>query len=343
MTKGKANGMTEKKRLLVVRFSALGDVAMTIPVVYSLARQYPGLQIDFVTNPFFARLFINAPENLTVHPLDIRKEYKGAGGLLRLLRAVDRLRPDMVADLHNVSRSWAIDNWMRLRGRRVEMVDKMRSGRRDVIKNKTVQPTFFSRYADVFARLGYPVKLDFDTIFGSGLTDVSIEIPENAVGIAPFARYANKTYPLTQVEEVVNNLDKRGIPVFLFGGRGEEAEKLRDLALRYNSARSIAGELPIEEELAVMAHMKVMVSMDSANHHLASLAGTPVVSIWGSTTPACGFTGYRQNPADSLCLDLPCQPCTIAGSPTCPRGHLDCMTKLTPAAVTDKILSHIRS
>lgn len=117
------------KRMLIIRLSALGDVAMTIPAIYSLAVRYPDLKIDVVTRPFFARLFLNAPSNVNVIGVDFKKDYKGFRGTLRLLRQLSALKPDYVADLHNVLRSWIIDNWFRLHGKKVVMVDKLRDKR----------------------------------------------------------------------------------------------------------------------------------------------------------------------------------------------------------------------
>lgn len=339
---GNKNMKSGKKRILVVRFSALGDVAMTLPVVYSLARQYPDLQIDFITSPFFARLFMNAPGNITVHGIDIKKEYRGVGGILRLLKRLSAFKPDYVADLHNVLRSWIIDNWFRMKGVKVVMVDKMRETRRAVIKEKEPQPSFFSRYADVFAKLGYPVNIDFKSIFPAPRPATSVKIEHPAVGIAPFARYSNKTYPLDKVEEVVKELTGKGVNIYLFGGRGAEAEMLGKLADKYDLVTSFAGKFPIEEELALIANTDLMVSMDSANHHLASLSGTPAVSIWGSTTPACGFMGYGQDPQNALLLNLDCQPCSIAGTPECPLKTLACMNSLPPQQVVNKILSLLK-
>ena len=331
-----------KKRILVVRFSALGDVAMTLPVVYSLARQYPDVEIDFVTTPFFARLFLNPPANLTLRPVDLKKDYHGVKGTLRLLRYLSSLRPDYVADLHNVFRSWIIDRWFQLKGLKVVMVDKMRGARKAAISQKAPQPSFFSRYADVFAKLGFPVDVNFTTLFPDGLPTTTIEPEHPAVGIAPFARYANKTYPLHLVKRVAEMLTANGIHVYLFGGRGKEAEELQRLADSTPECTSLAGRFPIEEELPLMGKMDVMVSMDSANQHMASLCATLVVSIWGSTTPECGFMPYRQNPDNALCLRLDCQPCSIAGKPECPLATLACMNNLPPETVANKILSLIK-
>ena len=327
------------KKMLIIRLSALGDVAMTIPVVYSLARQYPSLHIDVVTRPFFARLFINRPDNISIVTADLTGRHKGAAGMARLMRELSKLRPDCVADLHNVLRSWEIDAWMRIRGVRVAMVDKNRRSHRKLFTDKPPPRNFVDRYADVFARLGYPIKQDFRSIFdGEHPAQPPFEPAQPAVGVAPFARYYNKTYPPEMMRHVVELLCRSGAKVYLFGGRGREADELQAWANGIAGCTSVAGQYPIDQELALMSRMRVMVSMDSANQHLASLAGTPVVSVWGSTTPACGFSGYGQSADNAVVLNLPCQPCSVAGKPTCPLGHLDCLCGIAPEVIARKTL-----
>lgn len=326
--------------MLVIRFSALGDVAMTIPAIYSLAEQYPHLHIDVVTRPFFARLFINHPQNIEVHGIDINKEYKGIAGTFRLIRRLASLKPDYVADLHNVLRTWIIDQYFKLKGVKVVMVDKLRRQRDDVLKKGIPQPNFVTRYADVFASLGFPVRLAFDTLIDNK-EDVSIPIEINhpAIGVAPYARYYNKTYPLSRMREAVNLLTAEGYNVYLFGGRGKEAEELTHWQASNDHCISLAGRFSLEDEISLMGKMDLMISMDSANQHMAALTGTKVLSIWGSTTPSCGFLGYHQTADNTLCLNLECQPCTVAGSPECPLGHLNCMNGITPEMLVEKVKS----
>ena len=330
------------KRLLTLRLSALGDVAMTIPAIYSLARRYPELQIDVVTRPFFARLFINRPANVSLNEADFSGSNKGIGGMWRLLKKLSKLHPDMVADLHNVLRTWQIDAWMRLRGVRVKMVDKNRRARRRLFTEKVAQPNYIDRYVDVFRRLGYPVELTFRSLFEEVPAQPPFEPMHPAVGVAPFARYYNKTYPPEMMRRAVEQLCHEGFNVYLFGGRGREEAELASWAADIDGCTSVAGAYPIEQELALMSRMNVMVSMDSANQHLASLVGVPVVSIWGSTTPACGFMAYRQSPDNVIVASLPCQPCSVAGSPTCPLGHLDCLCSIQPQTIVGKVKQLIK-
>lgn len=328
----------ENKRMLIIRFSALGDVAMTIPAIYSFANRYPTLTIDVATRPFFARLFINPPENVNVIGIDFKGEYKGVKGSLQLLKRLGKLRPDYVADLHNVLRSWVIDRYFKLRGVKVEMVDKMRSQRNELFCTGEPQTSFIDRYAEVFARLGFPIELTFKSLYSKDFqSSLPLQLHHPAVGIAPFARYFNKTYPQDLMHEVISRLSADGYNVYLFGGRGEEAEKLKTQAEGIENCTSLAGLYPLEEEIAIMGAMDVMVSMDSSNQHMAALAGVPVVSIWGSTTPACGFLGYGQSTDNAVSLGISCQPCSVGGAPTCPKGHFDCMMKLKPDVIIEKI------
>lgn len=326
-----------KKRpthILAIRLSALGDVAMTIPILYSVARTYPDLRITVLTRPFFARLFLNKPENLSVATYDANRS------LWQNLRRVATLRPDGVADLHNVLRSWIIGAYFRIKGIRVVMLDKRRHQRRQLTSGGKggAQQSYIERYQEVFQALGYPVETVFTSLFEhQAPPPAPLTVPQRSIGIAPFARYYTKTYPLELMKQVVELLSRKGYAVYLFGGRGHEAETLNRWQEEIPNTTSVAGCYPLEDELALMSHLKLMVSMDSANQHLASLVGTPTLTLWGGTTPECGFLGYAQQAENTLCSHLNCQPCSIAGTPDCKLGTLACMTSISPQAVADRV------
>ncbi len=328
--------MEQKKRIMVLRFSALGDVAMTLPVIYSLATEYPDVEVLVVTRPFFAKMFLNAPQNLTLVPIDF-KQYKGVGGIWRLLKKLSEFKPDYVADLHNVVRTWIIDSYFRLRGVKVAMVDKMRSRRGRLFKHGEAQPSFIDRYCKVFSTLGFPVKLSFSSLFREGEAVLPVNLAHPAIGIAPNARYYTKTYPTDKVKELIGILTDEGFNVYLFGGPGEEAVALEAIASEYPKCFSLAGQFRLPEELALMSGLDLMISMDSANQHLAALTAIPVVTVWGATTPACGFMPYGQSEENSVMEHVDCQPCSVAGGPVCPRGDFKCMRRLSPDTIVAKV------
>lgn len=338
--------------LLVIRTSALGDVAMTLPVIYPLARQYPHVRIVFLTQAPFARLLVAPPANIVPVTADWKGRHRGILGLLRLAKELSAIGISAVADFHNVPRSWAIDFLLRLKGIPVHMVDKGRRKRRMLTrlkgKKETAQRPYILRYADVLEKSGLPVNLDFASLYDPSGNEWPAEIPSCGrprIGIAPFARFATKTYPAKLMEQVVADLTRKGYSVFLFGGTGQEKQQLSQWAGTYGHCVALPGLLPIEEELLLMSRLDVMLTMDSANMHLASLAGIPVVSVWGSTTPQCGFLGWRQKESHAVCLHLPCQPCSISGRPDCPLRHFACMASIPPKMITahiETILQEIR-
>ena len=136
--------------MLVLRLSALGDVAMTLPAVYSLARTYPKLTVVFVTENRFLDLIVDAPANLKVIGVD-RKAMRKTGGSIRFLHKLRKVKADAVADLHNVLRTWTADAYLRFIGKRVVMVDKMRRERRKIKRGGFgTKRAFVDRYFDVF-------------------------------------------------------------------------------------------------------------------------------------------------------------------------------------------------
>ena len=339
MTPDTDGGIGKGKHLLVIRLSALGDVAMTLPAIYSLARRYPQMRIFVLTRRPFARIFVNHPDNVKMFTPDLKKKgVKGLGVTLALFMRLRRHKFDYVVDLHNVLRSWVLGRLLHWSGARWGMVDKMREGRRAVLHGHARQPEFISRYIDTFRRMGFEVDYTFKTLYPDGAPEAPVDIPAGAVGIAPFARYETKTYPVDLMEQVVKGLSGRGVPVFLFGGRGREAEIMDSWAERYDGCVSLAGRFAIRDELAMMSRLTAMVAMDSANHHLAALTGVRVLSIWGGTTPACGFMAYGQKESDALCLGLDCQPCSIGGSPKCKLGTPVCMRGIKPETVIGRVM-----
>lgn len=324
-------------KVLIIRLSALGDVAMTLPVVYSIAKAHPDVEFDMLTRPFFSRLFICPPSNVRLVVADYKGEHRGMKGTLKLLNMLRNRHYDAVADLHNVSRSWTIDWALRLLGSRVEMVDKMRRGRKDIINCHKAQPNFIDRYQDVFQRLGLTATLTFRSLFEDKEIKTPIPVEKTTIGIAPFARYQNKALPLHQLKALVSSLTNRHLHVMLFGGRGREAELLAEVAHEVEGCESVAGRFQIEEELAIMHNLALMLSMDSANQHLASIAGTRVMTLWGSTTPLCGFAPYHQNDDMAILRHLDCQPCTIAGSNQCRLNTFECLSEMDMETVAKRI------
>jgi len=328
---------------LVIRLSSLGDIAITIPVIYSVAKRYPDDHFLLLTKSLWQSLFVNKPSNLTVFPVDTKGKHKGIIGIICLLRELSRLirtKEVKVADLHGVIRSFIIDLYFRLKGKPVAVIHKGREEKRKLTssKNKIMQPlkTTINRYREVFEKLGYDSSISFTGLFSEKPVNEKIRI-----GIAPFAKHKGKTYSLDQMEEVVSRLTELPNVEIVFWGGKQERILLENWAEKYRNTKSVAGKMSLQEELHLMNEMNIMLSMDSANMHLASLVNTPVISIWGATHPFLGFYGFNQSESNIIQIDLPCRPCSVFGNKQCRQGDYACLKQITPEMIIDKVLLYI--
>lgn len=158
------------------------------------------------------------------------------------------------------------------------------------------------------------------------------------IGVAPFAKHRGKIYPLDEMEQVVARLSEcEDYTVFLFGGRGYEEAVLEQWEFQYPRVKSVVGKYALDNELALISQLDVLLCMDSANMHFASLVGTRVISIWGATHPYAGFYGYHQDSGDVIQENLSCRPCSVFGQKACLRGDWACMALITPERIVDKV------
>jgi len=335
--------------ILVIRFSAIGDVAMCVPVIDSLARQYPENHYTMVSQSFLQSLFEHCPENVRFAGVDLYNDYKGVPGMFRLYRELLKQKFDAVADLHDVLRTKLLRIFFRCSGLKVKHINKGRKAKRMLTREKDkifvqLKPTT-ERYADVFRALGLnPAPPDFRSVFGSSrgefsrIESLTSEKTGAWIGVAPFAKHEGKIFPLDRMEQVIAHFaHKSGATVFLFGGGATEKAILAEWCEKYPQTVLIAGKLKLSDELILISYLDVMLSMDSANMHLASLTATPVVSVWGATHPYSGFYGYNQSPDNAVQVELSCRPCSVYGSKPCYRKTTECMEKITSEMVIEKI------
>lgn len=336
------------RSVLLARFSALGDVAMTIPVVYSVCRANPACDFYYLTRNAPAKLMLEPPPNLHTLPIDTDR-YKGIGGMRRLAAEMRKQYGiEAFADLHNVLRTRLLAFWLRLAGIPVVRLRKGRRGRRALTrrKSKVMMPlvSMRARYREVFFRLGLAYRGSFRGFWADMEPKPALYAkaapPKDAtrekwIGIAPFARHRGKIYPPEMMERVVDALARRkGYRLFLFGAGAEEENIIARWALSTDNIVNMASlRLGFQAELALMHQCDAVISMDSANMHLASLVGTRVVSVWGATHPFGGFMGWHQRKQDVVSLDMVCRPCSIFGNRPCRRGDFHCMYGIRPERI----------
>ena len=330
-------------KILCIRFSALGDVAMLAPVVREYALSHPTDYITVLSRPFCAPLFDDIASNVHFLGRDVKNDYKGLNGLFRLFRELHQMHFDYICDMHDVLRTKVLRFYFRLWGYKVSKIDKHRELRKLITapEGKKVLkqlPTSFENYEASLLPVGHHLPLKGKG--GIRQNSPILQIEGSWIGLAPFAAHEGKIYPLDKMEKVVSMLSEKGYAIYLFGGGKKEKDIMLQWAGRYDGVH-LASETcnGLRDELQLMKKLHCMVSMDSANMHLASLVGTRVVSIWGATHPYAGFLGWGQSHEDCVQVDLPCRPCSIYGNKPCLRGDMACMNMITP----EEIISRVKS
>lgn len=340
--------MEELRHILVIRLSAMGDVAMVVPVLRTAVRTYPDLKFTVLTRRFFAPIFQDL-DNVEVFEADLKGEHRGLPGLKKLAGEIRNRKIDSVADLHNVLRSNILKRFFRFYGIPVKQINKGRAEKQALTRsrNKVFKPlkTTHQRYADVFTKLGYPVDLSsFEYPGKRKLSPVILKLvgnkPKKWLGIAPFAQHVSKTYPSDLMKEVLNKLsDIKDIEVFLFGGGEGENQLMSEWEKNYENVKSVAGRLAFDEELDLISNLDAMISMDSGNGHLAANYGIPVITLWGLTHPHTGFGPFGQPLSNSLLPDLdeyPMIPTSIYGTKI-PAGYENVLRTIPPERVVEKV------
>ena len=303
------------KRVLVVRLSALGDVAILEPVLRQRASENPDVLFLLAAPPRLEPLF-RGMDNVQYIPTEKRQKPRELYGIL------SALKPDLVADMHHVLRTIGMDWLFRLHG--VPVYGIRKHDRRGIAS--------WQRYDRVFEHCGLKGSVSLGDYWQVKPSDGRPRV----VGVAPFAQHQGKIWPLGKMERLVAMLSERGYRVWLFGS-ASEASLLDSWAEKYERVESLAGKYDFAEELERIETLDVMVSMDSANMHFASCKEVPVVSIWGATHPCRGFYGWRQDPTWAVQKEMDCRPCSKYGNKPCKYGDYRCMQSIEPEEVMGRI------
>lgn len=336
--------MATTQKIIILRFSAMGDVAMVASVLKEFSQQNPSVEIIMVSREAF-KPFFDGIESLKFHAIQPKTIHKGISGLYKLFQELNKYKPTAIADLHDNLRSRALSTFFRLLGLRIKRIDKGRAEKKALTRsvNKIFKPLrqTVERYADVFRELGFKIKLSHE------LDKAPQEIPEKVknlfqnknkkVGVSPFAQHIYKVYPLEKMEVVISSLSKLGYELFVFGGGKSEQATAEKWAKSYPNTHNLIDNFSLTEELAIISNLDLMLSMDSSGMHMASLVGVPVISVWGPTHPYAGFLGYGQSENDCVQIDHPARPNSIYGNKPCLCGVESCMDLINPQTIINKI------
>lgn len=342
------------KHIAIIRLSAMGDVAMTVPVIMAFVKQHPDVKVTVVSRVFFKPIFYDIP-NIDFYTAHVHHRHKGLLGLFRLYKDLKSIGVTEIADLHNVLRSKIVRTLFALSGKKTAYTDKGRAEKKALtqLKDKQFQPlkTMFERHAETFQKLGYAINLNHPTFLEKEeipekILDLIGEKKQQWIGIAPFAHYNSKTYPLDSMQNVVEQLSQDAtVKVLLLGGGKREKEKLNTMAFGLANVYNLAGFISFEKELQLISNLDVMVSMDSGNAHLAAMYGVQTITLWGATHPYAGFAPFNQPFENCLVSDrekYPLLPTSVYGNKIV-AGYEDVMRTIKPESIVSLINKNLKS
>lgn len=333
-------------KLLIIRLSAMGDVALSVPVIKAMLEQHPKEDIYLITNKSYNVLF---PENTKLHFInpDLKGKHKGLKGLFALFRQIKNdVSPDIIIDIHDVLRTKILRFLFKINGIKNFKIDKGRKEKRQLTrkKNKVLKPLKHTseRYADTLKKAGFPLKLKYEKTDKRKIASPKIKKlisgKSKKIGIAPFAKHIQKQYPLEKTEKLIQKFSENNFNIFLFGGGKKEKSIAENIAKKNKNTISVIGKFSLIEEIELIDNLFFMITPDSGNMHLAALTSTKIISIWGATHPFAGFTPFvlPENHYIIQNTDLNCRPCSVFGNKSCYKNTLECLNTVKTEEIFEK-------
>lgn len=310
------------KKILVIRLSSLGDVLLTTPLIRTIKKKNPSIQIDFVVREQFS-------DAVQYNP-NLNKIYKYSNSTSEkqnLFKFLSLEKFDLVIDLQNNLRSKEILRQLQCRALQFKKSNFKKFFLVHFKINRLKdQPQIPLRYAKA-AGIN---ELDGDGLefFTENSPDIRLIKNENYIGLCPGAKHFTKRWPKDYFIELGKKLESANYKILLFGGP-EEAQICDEIMNALKSAQNLCGT-SLLQLVADMKMCKVIYTNDSGLMHIASAVKVPVVAFFGSTVKEFGFYPYKTKSIELEIENLSCRPCTHIGRNNCPKIHFKCMKEIKP-------------
>ncbi len=309
-------------KILVVRFSSIGDIVLTTPIVRCLKQQLPGCEVHFLTKKSFY--------NIVEHNPNIDKIHTISKSIKEITLSLKAENFDYIIDLHNNIRTKSLSYRLGVPTTRFPKLNRLKWLYVQFKINKLPAIHIVERYFEAVRHLGIiNDKLPCDYfIHSQDDVDTSSKfglLPNQYVAFAIGAQFATKRLPENKLRELCENISS---PIVLLGGKDDAAmgNKLSD---SFHHVVNLCGKLNLSQSASVVKQARVVISHDTGLMHIASAFEKSIVSIWGNTTPVLGMYPYMPtNPilySIHEVANLGCRPCSKIGFSSCPKKHFSCM------------------
>lgn len=336
-------------KFLIIRFSSIGDIVLTTPVIRCLKKQIPGAEIHYLTKSNYLQILSSNPYIDKIHYLE--------QSLQVVITELKRENFDYVIDLHHNLRSLKVKDALKVKSFSFDKLNVRKWIYTNLKWNLLPDIHIVDRYLNTVATLGVTndgAGLDYFISKEDIIKETDLPTPHQLgyVGIVIGAALNTKKYPLHHVKKICELLDH---PIVLLGGLEDADEGDRIAASDKIKIYNACGKFGLNESADLVKRAKLIVTNDTGLMHIASAYNKPVISLWGNTVPAFGMYPYygskflqvtaaakHELPYDIMEVkNLHCRPCSKIGYDACPKGHFKCMEKIDPVAVVAKIRARL--
>lgn len=322
-------------KFLVVRFSSIGDIILTTPVVRCIKKQISNAEVHFLTKKSFTSLLLDNPYIDRVLSIE--------SSVFELKDELKKEKYDFVIDLHHNLRSLQVKQICNTSSASFPKMNLEKWLLVNFKKNLMPDEHVVDRYFKAASKLGVSNDGEgLDFFFPGGIEAPALpeQIGKAYVAIVIGAKFRTKKYPAAKVRQVCQMIDR---PVVLIGGK-EDAEDAKVIAEGLSNVYDACGIYNFQQSALLVRNASVVIANDTGFMHIAAALKKPVVSVWGNTVPEFGMYPYLAKDQFAIIerKDVKCRPCSKIGYQECPRSHFNCMNLIEPAEVVkaaEKFLS----
>lgn len=322
-------------KILVIRFSSIGDIVLTTPVVRMLAKS--GHEVFYLTKKRYTNLLQNNPYIKKIYPFDT--------SLSEVVAAIRKDDMDYIVDLHRNLRTMRVKLALRKPARSFRKLNLAKwllvNFNIDILPSKHIVDRYLAaarRYIDFNDDEGLDYFNGFQSLPQEFLSEKLK--PESYVVLAVGGQHATKRMPIGKLMEIC---DKLMYPVVLIGGKEDMETGFQLSKLSVNTVVDMCGKISVNESAEIIQHCAAIITHDTGMMHIAAAMRKNIVSVWGNTVPAFGMTPYLPGKYSQRSIiienrDLRCRPCSKIGFDHCPKNHFHCMEQLD----TDDIVASVQ-
>ncbi|HUS01107.1 MAG TPA: glycosyltransferase family 9 protein [Chitinophagaceae bacterium] len=318
-------------KFLIIRFSSIGDIVLTTPVIRCLRKKYPDAQIHYLTKQSFASIVLTNPYLNKVHILKDELDV--------IIEDLKSENFDYLIDLHHNLRTLRIKQALKVTAFSFNKLNIQKwvfvNFKMNVMPGKHI----VDRYMETVKSLGVindGLGLDFfihdkDVV---AQKDIPISHLHGYIGIVIGAAHNTKKLPVQKLQELCSKIDH---PVILLGGKEDYSNAIRIASIDPVKIYNACGKYNLNESADLVRRAKLIISHDTGLMHIAAAFKKDVISVWGNTVPSFGMYPYQTRYEMFEVKKLWCRPCSKIGYDKCPLGHFKCMDKIS----IDGIVNHV--